>query len=229
MRRSLILLSGGLDSTTALARCIADGQVCEAVSFNYGQKHKRELLSAEAVANYYKVKHTVLDLTGAAAAFAGSALTGGEDVPEGHYEDASMKKTVVPNRNMIMLSLAAGLAISRGIKDVVYAAHSGDHAIYPDCRPEFYDAVQLAVAIGNEKGPDLKAPFLRITKAEIAKLGAQLKVPFELTYSCYNGQVVHCGACGTCQERRASFIEAGVPDPTVYDPRGLEKYPDVQM
>lgn len=216
MRKALVLLSGGMDSATALALALSMGGEAEAVSFDYGQRHSKELDYAAELAKAYGVKHTVLDLSGASAAFEGSALTSDIDVPLGHYEDESMKQTVVPNRNMIMLSLAAGLAISRGLDDVMYAAHSGDHAIYPDCRPEFASAVALAISLGNYDAPTLVTPFIRKTKADIAREGARLGVPFELTWSCYLGEKFHCGACGTCTERREAFELAGVTDPTVY-------------
>lgn len=215
-KRTLVLLSGGMDSTTAVAKHVAMNHEVSAVGFNYGQRHSKELDAARAVADHYKIDLTILDLTGAASAFAGSALTGGEDVPLGHYADESMKKTVVPNRNMIMLSLAAGLAISRGIGRVVYAAHAGDHAIYPDCRPEFLQAVDRAISLGNYDGPLIEAPFIVMTKGDIASFGYKLMAPFELTWSCYKGEKYHCGQCGTCVERREAFEQAGVLDPTVY-------------
>lgn len=215
-RKTLVLLSGGMDSTTAIAKYTAMRHEVSAVGFNYGQRHSKELEAAKAVAEFYNIDLTILDLTGAAAAFAGSALTGGGEVPLGHYEDESMKKTVVPNRNMIMLSLAAGLAISRGMGRVVYAAHAGDHAIYPDCRPEFLHAVDLAVNLGNYDGPLLEAPFIDMTKADIAFFGYQLNAPLHLSWSCYKGEEYHCGQCGTCVERREAFDVASIADPTIY-------------
>ena len=227
--KTLILLSGGVDSTTALCQAVSNLEKVSAVSFDYGQRHRKELESAKSICNLLSIQHTVLDLKGAFAAFKKSALTGNGDVPYGHYEDNSMKKTVVPNRNMILLSLATGVAISNGIDQVVYAAHAGDHAIYPDCRPEFYTAVASAVKAGNYDPPELKAPFIEMTKADIVKVGEKLGVPFRKTWSCYEGGEVHCGRCGTCQERRAAFIEAGVKDPTLYDPEGLIEVPEVRM
>lgn len=219
MYRVLVLLSGGMDSATAVAVFQTVGNVVETVSFNYGQRHNRELLAAKAISDHYQVKHHVLDLSGAQAAFQGSALTSPEiEVPHGHYEDGSMKLTVVPNRNMIMLALATGLAISRGMKHIVYGAHAGDHAVYPDCRPEFYEAMQDAISKGNyeDNAPKLIAPFIDKTKADIAKMGSGLNVPFEMTWSCYEGNDVHCGQCGTCVERIEAFELAGVEDPTQY-------------
>jgi 7-cyano-7-deazaguanine synthase len=219
--KALVLLSGGMDSATALA-LVLDQPVMgfkevEVVSFNYGQRHAKELESAKAIAEHYKVNHTILDLRGAMEAFAGSALTGGGAVPEGHYEDQSMKKTVVPNRNMSMLSLAVGLAISKGFDQVIYGAHKGDHAIYPDCREEFYFALSRAVELCDYNPPKLRVPFITADKSSIALIGHQLKMPFELTWSCYKGGEDHCGVCGTCVERREAFKLAEIDDPTVYD------------
>jgi 7-cyano-7-deazaguanine synthase len=221
MREALVLLSGGMDSATALALSLRNygnrSDAVEAVSFNYGQRHARELEAAESIAAHYKVRHTILDLRGASLAFEGSALTGKGEVPEGHYQDASMKKTVVPNRNMIMLSLAVGLAISREMNSVVYGAHAGDHEIYPDCRPDFLVALQVAVSLGNYRPLSILAPFIDKSKMEIARMGFDVNVPFDMTWSCYKGQDIHCGVCGTCVERREAFELAKVPDPTFYD------------
>lgn len=227
--RTLVLLSGGMDSTTALFQAISQLETVSAVSFDYGQRHKKEIEAAKRICDTLMVNHTVLDLTGAFAAFRGSALTGTGDVPHGHYEDESMKRTVVPNRNMTLLSLAAGLAISIQADRIVYAAHAGDHAIYPDCRPEFYEAVAKAVELGNYDPPKLEAPFINMTKADIVTVGNKIGVPFKLTWSCYEGGDTHCGQCGTCQERRAAFIEAGVKDPTIYSPEGLQAVPEVKL
>lgn len=222
-KNTLVLLSGGMDSAVAFANAINENGKASAVSFNYGQKHSKELESAKLLTSYYRsldkssvVNHFILDLTGAADAFKGSSLTGGGSVPDGHYADESMKKTVVPNRNMIMLSLAAGVAIANGLDAVVYGAHAGDHAIYPDCRPEFYAAVSESVKLGNYDPPELLAPFIEMTKSDIAELGLQLQVPFHLTWSCYKGGSIHCGTCGTCTERKEAFELLGVKDLVEY-------------
>lgn len=222
MKKTLVLLSGGMDSATALAVALSNG-VAQTVSFDYGQRHSKELLSAMKLAEHYRVESRLLNLRGAWSAFAGSALTASiqEDVaapgvPDGHYADETMKLTVVPNRNMILLSLAAGYAIAQGCTDLMYAAHAGDHAIYPDCRPEFAGLVGACIKIGNYDGPTLRAPFIEMTKAEIAKMGHILGVPYELTWSCYKGGDIHCGTCGTCVERKEAFELAEVKDPTVY-------------
>jgi len=216
--RALVLLSGGMDSTTALAQAVDGGaNYVECISFNYGQRHSKELLSAAKVAEHYGVTHHIIDLTGASAAFAGSALTGGGPVPEGHYAADNMKQTVVPNRNMIMMSLAAGLAISRDLDEVWCAAHAGDHDIYPDCRGEFFSALEEAIQVGNYKQIKVVTPFILKTKAEIASRGFALRAPLSLTWSCYKGEITHCGRCGTCVERREAFHLADVPDPTEYE------------
>ena len=148
--------------------------------------------------------------------FRSSLLSGADDIPEGHYEDENMKSTVVPFRNGIMLAVACGLAESRGLQHVMIANHGGDHAIYPDCRPGFVDAMSRAMSEGTYEGVTLLAPYTDMTKADIARRGAELGVDFSLTYSCYKGGERHCGRCGTCVERREAFSLAGVPDPTDY-------------
>lgn len=222
-QKALVLVSGGMDSAVTLADAIDKGRKVSAVSFNYGQRHSKELETAKLLIAYYRSlnpdavdQHYVLDLTGAAEAFKGSALTGGPEVPDGHYEHESMKQTVVPNRNMIMLSLAAGLAIANDIEEIRYGAHAGDHAIYPDCRPEFYSVVELAVNEGNYNQLHLEAPFIRVSKADIVRRGLELNVPFNLTWSCYKGADLHCGTCGTCTERREAFELADSTDPVEY-------------
>lgn len=216
--KTLVLLSGGMDSSTALALALK-GSEAEAVSFNYGQRHNVELESAKMIADHFMVKHTILDLSGAAEAFSGSSLTGNGEVPEGHYEHESMKRTVVNNRNMIMLSLATGLAIGKGIDTIFYAAHAGDHAVYKDCREEFVLAMNDAIIEGNDFAPRVIAPFLDMTKADIAKLGYELGVPFDMTHTCYNGKRPHCGKCSTDIERLESFHLAGLEDPMEYEDR----------
>jgi 7-cyano-7-deazaguanine synthase len=145
-----------------------------------------------------------------------SLMRDGVPVPEGHYEDESMKSTVVPNRNMILLSIATAWSIASGLQGVAYAAHSGDHAIYPDCRPAFADAMNEAIRLCDYSSQELVRPFVSLTKADIVRVGASLGVPFEKTWSCYNGRKLHCGKCGTCVERIEAFELAGVPDPTEY-------------
>jgi 7-cyano-7-deazaguanine synthase len=149
--------------------------------------------------------------------FKSDLLRSGGDIPEGHYAEESMKKTVVPFRNGIMLSIAAGFAESIGADAVTIAAHSGDHAIYPDCREPFMRAMGEAMEQGTYAGIKLLRPFIDMDKAAIARRGAELGVDFAETWSCYKGGEIHCGVCGTCVERREAFLLAGLQDPTVYE------------
>lgn len=223
---TVVLLSGGLDSTVLTAQAVAEWERVETVSFNYGQRHRRrELAAARAVAIKLGVGHTVVDL--AAAGLAGlwskSALTDERiPVPEGHYAAESMAVTVVPNRNMIMLAVAGGIAAARGHQWVGGAMHAGDHFIYPDCRPEFLETLSNAMCLGTQGHGDVKIwkPFANWTKAQIVAQGAKLGAPMGLSWSCYQGGKVHCGRCGTCVERAEAFSTAGVEDPTVYADSG---------
>lgn len=212
---AVVLLSGGLDSTTALAHTLDLGaDVKTAVFCDYGQRHIRERVSAEAVAGAYGVPLTYLDLRGYGRA-APSALTLPDAaVPHGHYAEANMAQTVVPGRNAVMLSAAAGIGASWGAETVVTAVHAGDHPIYPDCRPEFIEAMCSALLAGY--GVGVSAPFGTRSKADIVTLAAQLDAPLGLTWSCYEGGETHCGRCGTCVERAEAFALAGVEDPTSY-------------
>jgi 7-cyano-7-deazaguanine synthase len=214
--KPLVLLSGGMDSTTALAYAIdvLGGAEPMALFVNYGQRHIREARSAEQVAQFYGLTLLLLDLRSYGRSV-DSALTGHGEIPHGHYTADTMATTVVPNRNAVLLMAAAGIAASRGLTDVITAVHAGDHAIYPDCRPEFIAAAKQATLLGCEVG--VQAPFAELSKAEIATLGATLNVPYELTWSCYEGDPGgHCGRCGTCVERAEAFHLAHVTDPTVY-------------
>jgi 7-cyano-7-deazaguanine synthase len=215
----MILLSGGLDSTVLAAHALTiSADPVETLSVHYGQRHAREITAAAAVASHYGIAHDVADLSALRGLLAGSALTGGAPVPEGHYSAPSMAVTVVPNRNMIMLAVAVGAAAGRGHRQVAYAVHAGDHPIYPDCRPEFVAAANLASLLGTAGYGDVEiaAPFVHMSKADIAALGARLGAPMHLSWSCYQGGEQHCGRCGTCVERAEAFTLAGVPDPTRY-------------
>jgi 7-cyano-7-deazaguanine synthase len=216
-------LSGGLDSTTLAYELAAEGHDLVALSFDYGQRHAKEVEYAARSAAALGAEHHVVDLRSVGRLLGGSALTSDDvEVPEGHYTDESMAATVVANRNAIMLSIAVGAAVSRGAEAVAAAVHAGDHTVYPDCRPEFIDAIQHEARVANEgfavDGFEVRAPFLRVGKEEIVRRGAALGVPFEHTWSCYVGGSVHCGRCGTCVERREAFERAGVADPTTYSP-----------
>lgn len=215
------VVSGGLDSTTMAFALRAVGSQLSLVSFDYGQRHRTELDAARAVAQQLGAPHDVIDLRSVGALLNGSALTDTAiRVPYGRYTDMSMRSTVVPNRNAMMLDIAVGVAIARNADAVAFGAHGGDHTVYPDCRPAFVNAYSEMVAFANAGflcgGFRVLAPFLSVSKCQIVKIGARLGVPFELTWSCYEGDVVHCGRCGTCVERGEAFALAGVSDPTRY-------------
>lgn len=219
--RTVVLLSGGMDSATLLYDVVASQgkDMVLALSANYGQRHRRELESAWRLALKVGVEHVLVDLAGVGKLLSGSALTDPSvPVPEGHYEHESMRATVVPMRNAIFLSVAVGLAWARGADTVMTAVHAGDHAIYPDCRPAFVDAFDAMVeqASAGMADIDVIAPYVRMTKAEIAALGVRLGVPWAETWSCYKGGERHCGRCGTCVERIEALLLARADDPTEY-------------
>ncbi len=222
MKKAVVIVSGGMDSVTLAHYLKAEGWELSLLSFDYGQRHGKELEFARRCAERLGAPWHRVDLSGLQALLPGSSLTDpGLEVPEGHYAADNMKVTVVPNRNAIMLSCAWGHAVAIGAQAVAFGAHAGDHFIYPDCRPEFHRALQGAFQVGNEGfgDPDLYllAPFLHLSKADIAARAAQLRVPIEETWSCYKGGEHHCGKCGTCVERIEALFVAGVEDPTVYE------------
>jgi 7-cyano-7-deazaguanine synthase len=215
--KAVVLLSGGLDSTVALYEARARHEVAGAVSFDYGAKHNhREIPCAQWQCAQRQIPHQVIALDFVAELFSSALLKSGGKIPDGHYEEETMKQTVVPFRNGIMLAIAAGYAESRGAQGLVIAAHAGDHAIYPDCREEFMAAMGAAMRLGTYAGIELLRPFIHFTKAQIVARGAELGVDFAHTWSCYKGAAIHCGTCGTCVERREAFLLAKIPDPTVY-------------
>ncbi|MCD8207723.1 MAG: 7-cyano-7-deazaguanine synthase QueC [Bacteroidales bacterium] len=216
--RSVVLVSGGLDSTVLLAKMVAEGRSVIGFGVDYGQRHVREIESACAVCARLGVEYKLLKLPSLKEIFGANSLTDGSvDVFEGRYEEEGMKNTVVPARNLILISLATAFAISEKCDTVLYAAHSGDHAIYPDCRPKFAKKLDDVVRIADWHEVRLERPFVGMTKAEIVKLGNELSAPMELTWSCYKGGERHCGKCATCLERRAAFAEAKVQDLTEYE------------
>jgi 7-cyano-7-deazaguanine synthase len=215
MPDNVCLVSGGMDSAVLLWHLKPN---VKALMFNYGQRHQLELLHATALCREAKVEYDVANLSEIKHLISKGSQTGGIEPPDGHYTELSMKTTIVPNRNAIMLSIAVGHAISIGAQEVWYAAHGGDHAIYPDCRPEFVFRFNQAMQEGNAwEHIHVNAPFVEKSKADLVTLGTKLGVPFQLTYSCYKGKRDHCGTCGTCTERKEAFQLAGVEDPTVYE------------
>ena len=224
-QKAIVLLSGGMDSTTLLYHLVAEGWEVEALSILYGQRHARELDFAKRLCERGQVTHTVCDLGVLSKVLGGSSQTDSTiPVPSGHYADPVMRITVVPNRNMILLAVAAAKAISVGCATVAYAAHVGDHAVYPDCRPEFILALQGALNLCHyDGGVNLLAPFSQMSKADIVKRGRQLHVPYYLTYSCYTGKEKSCGICGTCVERLQAFWAAGAEDPIQYEDRAYAR------
>ena len=214
--KKVLIYSGGLDSTVLLYKLIADGNKVECLGVDYHQRHKRELFSAAKICdnlgvNFYKIELPIDHILGQ-----NSLTSPFTAVPDGHYEEEKMKVTVVPNRNMIMLSMGIALAITKNAEAVCYAAHSGDHAIYPDCRDEFATAMDSVARLSHFNPIRIDRPFIGMTKTDIVKLGHSLGVDFASTWSCYKGGTKHCGTCGTCVERKEAFVLAEVLDPTEY-------------
>lgn len=218
--KATLIVSGGMDSATLAYFYKSRGFELHLVGFDYGQRHVKELQSLQAIAESLDASWEVIDLSNLTSVFAGAALTSDIAVPDGHYTSESMRITVVPNRNAIMLSIATGIAVANGSDVVATGIHGGDHFIYPDCRPEFFAAINEAFVLATsghaQDGFHLEAPFVEISKADIALLGSHLEVPYEKTWSCYKGGEIHCGRCGTCVERIEAFELAGVQDPTEY-------------
>lgn len=201
----VVIYSGGMDSFTLLHQAIEGGARVYALSFNYGQRHSKELHYAQKVCDELGLPHKIVDITAINQLLLGSSLTDDIEVAEGHYEEESMKSTVVPNRNMIMLSLAVGYAVSIGANAVYYGAHGGDHAIYPDCRPEFVKRMDAVSAVANYEPVAIRAPFLNSSKTEILGEGLKLGLNYAKTWTCYNGRERACGRCGSCNERLEAF------------------------
>lgn len=216
MKKSMIILSGGMDSVTLLYDY--EEEIALAVTFDYGSNHnKREEEFAKYHCEKLGIEHITIPLTFIHDYFKSSLLEGASAIPDGHYEDETMKSTVVPFRNGIMLSIACGIAESRGFETVFIANHFGDHAIYPDCRKDFIDAMSEAMRLGTYKGILIDAPYTSLTKTDIAKIGKSLGIDYSKTYSCYKGGEKHCGKCGTCVERKEALRDAGIEDPTEYE------------
>lgn len=221
MTHTVVVASGGIDSTAAMALHHAAGDTLTAVTVDYGQRHRREIDAARQVADFYEANHLIVTVPALAGVLGGSALTSPDvPVPHGHYAAPVMASTVVPNRNAILANIAVGAAIAVKADTVVLGIHAGDHPIYPDCRPEFLTALQTCVAAATAGGhtPRIDAPFVYWTKTALTRLATALGAPLGITWSCYEGDELHCGRCGTCVERREAFADAGVADPTRYQP-----------
>ena len=212
----LVICSGGLDSTTLVYDAVEkNGDSVGMVTFDYGQRHKWEIEHAKRTATKLNLQHFIVKLP-IGELLPGSALTDTTvSVPEKDYTEETLAVTVVPNRNAIMLSVAAGIAKAHGYETVYAGMHGADHAVYADRRPEFVSAFDVAMQLACDV--KIEAPYVLIDKADIASIGARLKVPYEDTYSCYNGREKHCGVCSTCRERHRALTAAGIDDPTDYE------------
>jgi len=220
--KAVIIVSGGIDSTTLLYEFLDEGLIPYALTFLYGQKHEREIESARKICGALGVSHTVVDLTSLKGLLAGSALTDASveipQVPETEEHYGTLKTTIVPNRNAIFLAIAVGYAVSMGVRRVCFGAHFSDRGVYPDCRREFVRAFESAERVAVDLDElRIEAPFVDKDKKDIVKLGGSLGVPYEDTWSCYRGGALHCGACSSCRERKRAFVEAEVLDPTHYE------------
>jgi 7-cyano-7-deazaguanine synthase len=217
--RTIVVCSGGLDSVSLAYKVAAEAELLRLVTFDYGQRHNKEIDFARTCAQRLDVPCDVVDIQSVGKLLSGSALTDDVEVPDGHYAEDSMKLTIVPNRNAIMLTIAFGIAAAQKADAVATAVHGGDHFIYPDCRPEFiaaFEAMQKQ-ALDGIADISLYTPFVQVPKSEIVVEGARHNTPFADTWSCYKGGENHCGRCGTCVERREAFHLAGITDPTTYD------------
>lgn len=216
MKNSVIIVSGGMDSITLLYD--HKDEIALGISFDYGSNHNaREIPFAKMHCERLGIKHITINLDFMHQHFKSSLLDGAEAIPEGHYADDNMKSTVVPFRNGIMLSIAIGIAESNNLDQVFIANHGGDHTIYPDCRPEFINAIDAAATAGTYNNVKVVAPYTQITKSDIARIGKKLGIDYTETWSCYKGGEVHCGKCGTCVERKEALAEAGIEDKTIYE------------
>ena len=213
----VVIYSGGMDSFTVLNRAKTDGKEVFALSFNYGQRHVKELECASTVCKKLGVNHKVVDISAINQLLAGSSLTDNIDIPEGEYEVASMKSTVVPNRNMVLISLAVAYAVSVGASQVYYGAHAGDHDIYPDCRPEFVEKMNDVCKIANYDSVEIFSPYLTVSKSDILTDGISMGLDYSDTWTCYNGRDKACGKCSACDERLEAFAANNVTDPIPYE------------
>lgn len=216
MKNSAIIVSGGMDSITLLYD--HKDEIALGISFDYGSNHNaREIPFAKMHCERLGIKHITINLDFMHQYFKSSLLDGAEAIPEGHYADDNMKSTVVPFRNGIMLAIAIGIAESNNLDQIFIANHGGDHTIYPDCRPEFINVIDAAATAGTYNNVKVIAPYTKITKSDIARIGKRLGIDYAETWSCYKGGEVHCGKCGTCVERKEALAEAGIEDKTIYE------------
>jgi len=216
MTKIIVVYSGGLDSFTLLNEAIRSGKDVSALSFDYGQKHNKELDCVEKFCAQESIDSKIVDVSSIKELFQGFSLTDEIDIPKGHYEDDSMKSTVVPNRNMILISMALGYAVTKEAEEVWFGAHAGDHAIYPDCRPEFVEKMDAVARIANYSPIAVKAPYIAMSKTEILAIGLNMQLDYGLTWTCYEGKELACGSCGACHERLESFAANNVIDPIKY-------------
>lgn len=216
--KAVVIYSGGMDSFTILNKAKQEGYELYPLTFNYGQKHSKEVSYAQRVCEELDLPHKVIDITAINQLLQSSSLTASDKhIPEGHYEDSNMVSTVVPNRNMILLSLAIGYAVDISASKVFYGAHSGDHAIYPDCRPEFVHAMNAVAQIANYEAVEIVTPYLNTDKIGILKDGLSMNLDYGKTWTCYNGRELACGKCGSCVERLEAFTENQQQDPLEYE------------
>jgi 7-cyano-7-deazaguanine synthase len=216
-QKAVVIYSGGMDSFTLLNKVVKEGYDVFPLTFNYGQKHVKEVEVAKTVCTQLNLPLKILDISAINALMQSSSLVGSEDVPEGHYESENMKSTVVPNRNMILLSLAIAYGVDIKAGKVYYGAHAGDHAIYPDCRPEFVHAMNEVAGIANYEHVTIETPYLNSSKGEILKDGLSMGLTYEHTWTCYNGREKACGKCGACVERLEAFADNQICDPVEYE------------
>ena len=217
IHKAVVIYSGGMDSFTLLNKVIKEGTEVYPLTFNYGQKHVKEVEVAKTVCTELGLPHKILDISAINTLMQSSSLVGEEDIPEGHYESDNMKSTVVPNRNMILLSLAIAYAVDIKAEKVYYGAHAGDHAIYPDCRPEFVEKMNNVAGIANYEHVTIETPYLNSSKGAILKDGLDMGLTYENTWTCYNGREKACGKCGACVERLEAFDDNQTTDPLEYE------------
>lgn len=227
-RKAVIALSGGMDSTTLLYHALNEGFELEAVSFYYGQNHSKEIELAAEHCKTNNIPHRLIDISflGEIAAKTSSLVQGAEAIPEGNYADENMKSTVVPFRNGIILSILAAIAEAEKCNYILYGAHAGDHAIYPDCRPEFEQAMAQAIKYGTYEEATMSAPFVHLNKISILERGIKLGVDYSKTWTCYKGGEEPCGKCGSCVERTEAFLENNLRDPLYLSDESWERAVD---